>query len=108
VPTISRVARLLSNHGPFTSFQCNGAVGTFADLAARWPTGRATPYAERAVANRHRGESGLRIGEHTAWMILLAVGRRSRAARLDGVASDTYEWCTSPDRNVTVPGARPR
>ena len=80
---------MLSNHGPFTSFQCRGAFGTFVDLAARRPIGLATPYAERAVMNRQRGESGLRIGEHTAWIKRLCSAGLSCAVRRESRASLT-------------------
>ena len=70
----SRVARLLSNQGPSSSFQRSGAPGTLAERATTWPIGPATPYARTATRNRSRRGIGLRIGEQTAWMIRLWAG----------------------------------
>ncbi len=68
---------LLSNHGPLSSRQSTGALGTFADAATTWPIGPATPYDRPAVAKRTACGSGLRIGEHTAWMNRPRIGSPS-------------------------------
>ena len=53
------------------------------------PIGPATPYARTATRNRSRRGIGLRMGEQTAWTILLCTGRCPRRSRRLGLASET-------------------
>src|SRR3954451_6479741 len=96
---------LLLNHGPRILRHRNGGSGTLAERATSEPIGPARPYDSTAVANRMYRGSGLRIGEQTACTIR---DLGPDAPERPRCTSETYEWCTSPDRNVTESGAGPR
>ena len=70
-PRTSRVARLLSNHGPCVTSHRYGALGTLSVRLTRSCSGRARPLPRKAWAMRTWRGSGLRIGEQTACRIVL-------------------------------------